>query len=144
MREPHTETIEGQRTLVVERKPPLPQKLDGLLAAIPNPTYRDDIRPRGAAKSCERRDHRFKRFREGRSVGTDGVVRDLALQMCADCGAVIVRDVSYDSLPGAAPARPIRLTDLRTGETRVAPTRLRKSDVLGWYSGARRNRREYR
>ncbi len=123
------QTIEGQRTLVVQRTPPLPQKLDALLASLSHVTYAQDIRPSGMAASCSLRDHRFARFREGRHIGTDGVVRDVTLQMCADCGAVCVRDVSFDRLPG-----------LPTGRRGAA----RRDDILGWYSGARRNQREYR
>lgn len=129
MREPRLATIEGRPTLVVERKPPLPQKLDGLLGSLTHVTYRADIQPSGTARSCELRDHRFARFREGTHVGSDGIVRDVALRMCQDCAAVEVRDVSYDRLPG-----------LPTG--RKGPAR--RDDILGWYSGARRNQREYR
>lgn len=125
----HTQVIEGQQTLVVPRKPPLQPKLDGLLGALTAVTYRADFRPTGAAASCQLRDHRFARFREGRHVGLDGVVRDLALQMCRDCGAVCVRDTSIDRLPG-----------LPIGRSGPA----RRDLVLGWYSGARPNSREYR
>ncbi len=125
----HVETIEGQQTLVVENKPPLQGKLPALLDALSHVTYRADIRPGGASTACQLRDHRFQRFREGRHVGLDGVVRDLSLQMCADCGAVCVRDTSIDRLPG-----------LPTGRRGPA----RKDHVLGWYSGARPNSREYR
>lgn len=127
--EPRISNIEGQRTLVVERTPPLQPKLPGLLDALSLVTYRADILPSGAATSCQRRDHRFARFREGRHVGLDGVVRDLALQMCQDCGAVVVRDTSLDRLPG-----------LPTGRSGPA----RRDLVLGWYSGARPNSRQYR
>jgi hypothetical protein len=129
MPESRVATIEGQRTFVVERRPPLQPKLDGLIGALVPTTYRADFGLTGAALSCSLRDHRFRRFREGRHVGLDGVVRDLALQMCTDCGAVCVRDVSFDRLPG-----------LRIG--RGGPRR--RDLVLGWYSGARPNQREYR
>jgi len=127
--EAHIENIEGRRTLVVQRRPPLQPKLDQLLHAIHTVTYRDDIMPGGMSVACQLRDHRFRRFREGRHLGLDGVLRDVALHMCADCGAVKVSDVSYDRLPG-----------LPLGGRLPA----RKNDLLGWYSGARRNRREYR
>lgn len=126
---PDLQTIEGQKTLVVERRPPLQPKLDGLLGALTHVTARVDITPGGTSVACELRDHRFRLFREGRHVGLDGVVRDLRLQMCADCGAVCVRDISFDRLPG-----------LPTG--RGGPRR--RDDVLGWYSGKRRAAREYR
>lgn len=123
------QTIEGQRTLVIERKPPLQPTLDRLLANLSLVTVREDIRPTGTAAHCEQRDHRFGTLREGRHVGLDGVVRDLRIQMCHDCGACCVRDISRDRLAG-----------LPTGRRGPA----RKDHVLGWYSGARRNRREYR
>lgn len=130
MTESRIATIEGQRTLVVERTPPLQPKLDALLGALVAVTYRADIRPSGASVRCEvEREHRFLRFREGRHVGLDAVVRDLDLRMCGDCGAVAVHDVSYDRLPG-----------LPTGGQALQ----RRDHIIGWYSGARRNRREYR
>jgi hypothetical protein len=59
-----------------------------------------------------------------------GVYRgmDLLLSTCVFCGAVEIRDVSYDILPG-----------LQAG--RGGPRR--RSDVLGWYSGIRANARTY-
>jgi hypothetical protein len=124
-----TEIIEGQQTLVVERKPPLQPKLDRLLGALTLVRDYGMTPPTGTRPSCEMRQHRFLNFRDGRHVGLDGIVRDLRLQMCADCGAVCVRDISIDRLPGLTPGR---------GGPR------RRDHVLGWYSGARRNRREYR
>jgi hypothetical protein len=130
------ETIEGQTTLVVKRRPPLQPKLDQLLHALIQVTYRADLMPGGARVECERRQHRFKRFREGRHVGLDGVVRDLRLEMCADCGAVCVRDISLDTLSAlSGDARDARLT------ARSGPRR--RDHILGWYSGARRNQRTY-
>lgn len=120
--------IEGQRTLVIERRPPLPQKLDVLLGSLVT-TYAVDIRPGGARAACEARQHRFFLFRRGRHLGTDAVVRDLSLEMCADCGAVAVHDIGLDRLPG-----------LPTGRQAVR----RRDRIIGWYSGARRNHREYR
>lgn len=124
-----TEVIEGRPTLVVETRPPLPPKMPDLLTALRGVTYRADFAPAGARAACEMRLHRFQRFREGRHLGLDGVLRDLRLEMCADCGAVCVRDISYDRLPG-----------LQAG--RGGPAR--RDLLLGWYSGARRNQREYR
>lgn len=128
---PRSEVIEGRKTLVVENRPPLPQKMPDLLSAMERSgvTYRADFQPAGARAACEMRQHRFQRFREGPNVGLDGVVRHLRLEMCADCGAVCVRDQSIDRLAG-----------LPTG--RKGPAR--RDLVIGWYSGARRNRREYR
>lgn len=130
----HTEVIEGRPTLVVQTSPPLPQKMPDLLTALTAVTYRADFTPAGARASCEMRKHRFERFREGRYFGPDAIVRDLRLEMCLDCGAVCVRDISYD-----------RLEDPRGGYLptgRHGPAR--RDLVLGWYSGMRRNRREYR
>lgn len=122
--------IEGQQTLVVERKPPLPAKLDQLLAAMFGVTVRNDVRPTGASVACEAwRTHRFSVLREGRHLGPDRVLRDLRVQMCADCGAVCVRDISYDRLGGLSVGR-------------GGPAR--RDLVLGWYSGTRRAARTYR
>lgn len=127
--EPRVATIEGRRTLIVERRPPLQPKLNALLSHL-KLTTRIDVVPTGARAQCDRdREHRFLLFREGRHVGLDGVVRDLRLRMCGDCAAVEVRDVSPDQLAG-----------LRTG--RGGPRR--RDQVIGWYSGARPRQREYR
>ena len=123
-------TIEGQRTLVIDRRPPLQPTLDRLLSAMYMVTRREDIRPKGASIQCEQlREHRFGVLREGRHVGLDGLVRDLRVEMCRDCGAVCVRDVSIDSMPG-----------LRHGRQGAQ----RRNHVLGWYSGARRRQREFK
>lgn len=130
MIEPRLAQIEGQQTLVVERRPPLQPKLDGLLGALFHVRVSKDIRPAGARASCEAdREHRFDVLREGRHVGFDGVVRDLRVQMCIDCGAACVRDITHDRLPG-----------LPTGSQ---PAR-RRDLVLGWYSGKRRAGREFK
>jgi len=123
-------TIEGRRTLIVERRPPLQPRLSELLSHLIE-TKRVDVVPRGARIECSDavRDHRFELFREGRHVGTDNVTRDLRLFMCADCGAVQVRDVSLDQLAGLSAGR---------GGPR------RRDQVIGWYSGARPRQREYR
>lgn len=124
------QVIEGQKTLVVNRRPPLQPSLDRLLAAMYRVTAREDIRPEGASIRCEaQRDHRFGVLREGTHVGLDGVVRDLRVEMCRDCGACCVRDVSFDHYPG--------LTHARRGP-------VRRDEILGWYTGARRRQREYR
>lgn len=126
--------IEGQRTQVVERTPPLPPRLDALLAAMFSLTVKVDITPAGAAAQCSAlRVHRFAVIREGRHLGTDRVLRDLRVEMCRDCAAVCVRDISYDRLEGP-------LAGLSHG--RRGPRR--RDHILGWYSGARRNQREYR
>lgn len=130
MTDPRVAIIEGQQTLIVERRPPLQGKLDGLLAALTHISVANDIRPAGTRRACEvDRDHRFGVLRQGRHVGLDGIVRDLRVLMCLDCGAVQVRDVSLDALPG-----------LPTGGQALR----RRDAVLGWYSGKRIAGREYR
>lgn len=124
----HSILIDGRKATVVERKPPLPAKLDQLLALMFGVTISSDIQPTGTSSDCELRYHRFDVMREGRYFGPDGVMRDLRLQMCRSCGAVCVRDISYD-----------RISGLPTG--RGGPRR--RDLILGWYSGARRNQREY-
>ncbi len=127
---PRRMVIDGQPTLVVETTPPIQKRLDELLAAMFAITKREDIRPAGAAAQCERdRTHRFGVLREGRHFGLDRELRDLRVQMCRDCGATCVRDITFDRLAG-----------LPVG--RRGP--LRRDHILGWYSGARRNRREDR
>lgn len=121
-------TIEGQRTTVVERQPPLPPKLDQLIGSLFAVTTSVDITPSGASAMCEQRSHPFTTIREGRHFGSDRVLRDLLIQMCPYCGAVCVRDVSFDRLGG-----------LPTG--RGGPAR--RDLILGWYSGKRRDGRSY-
>lgn len=124
---PPTEIIEGQRVIVLEG-PPLPPNLGRLLAEM-RVTFRADVRPGGASSICAQRDHRLARFREGRHVGPDGMVRDLRLLMCQDCEAVCVRDVSVQFAADQ-------------GRSSLQPRR--KDEVLGWYTGARPNQRVYR
>lgn len=117
-----TQLIEGRRVQVVERKPPLPQRLDTLIDGMGPVWYRADIAPQGARPSCEQRRHRFATLREGRYACPDGIIRDLRVEVCADCAAACVRDISVDRL-GDAPV------------ARSGPNR--KSEVIGWYSGSR-------
>lgn len=119
------ETHGGRRVVVVERTPPLPSSLDKLLGALFAVRVRNDIRPTGASAACEQwRTHRFTVLREARHFGLDRVLRDLRIDMCADCGAVCVRDISVDRSIGTSV--------------------LNKRDlVLGWYSGTRRGQRQY-
>lgn len=127
--EPRVMVIEGQRVLAIQRTPPLPPTLDRLLATM-RVTHRAPLVIRGTRAVCQsEQDHRLVLFCEGRHVGRDGIVRDLRLFACQDCGAVGVRDTSFDRLPG--------LTTGRRGPAR-------KDAVLGWYSGARPSQREYR
>jgi len=129
---PRVETIEGRRALVVDTRPEqkLQRSLDRLLANLSPVWTRNDIAPRGARVACEAlNEHRFAVLREGRHVGLDGVVRDLRVEMCEDCGAACVRDITRDRLAG-----------LSTGGQ--APRR--RDLILGWYSGKRRAGREYK
>lgn len=133
--EPRIVQINGRPVMVFEPPSPLPPSLLELLGRL-RVTFKADVRPQGARRRCEEpeieggipRDHRLVRFREGRHLGRDGIVRDLRLLMCADCEAVCVRDVSVDRidrLPGG------RLANRR------------RDVVLGWYTGARPNQRVY-
>lgn len=127
---PRRMTIDGQAAVVVETTPPIPQHLDELLAAMFSITRREDIALAGTAAQCERdRTHRFAVLREGRHLGLDRQLRDLRVEQCRDCGAVCVRDITFD-----------RLSGLPVG--RRGP--LRRDHILGWYSGARQNHRVYR
>lgn len=158
--EPRYMTIQGQRVLVVPRQSGLPQKMEQLLDAMAHFgfAFREDIVPRGTRTSCEQlNEHRFATFREGRwwnrtpfrvSGGHPDSFRVieaglllLRLEMCQDCGAVCVRDVSPEPEAGATP---VRLKNLLTGAWRTAPSVGRRNVVLGWYSGKRRAGREYR
>lgn len=126
---PRRMQIEGQPALVVETTPPIPQRLDALLAAMFSITKREDIVLGGATASCEQlRTHRFGILREGRHLGLDRELRDLRVEQCRDCGAVCVRDITFD-----------RISGLPVG--RRGP--LRRDHILGWYSGSRRSNRVY-
>lgn len=136
--DPRVTVIEGRRTLIVERHPPLPPTLALLLEGGRGPdgrlwswlavTARQALHVGGAAASCLRDDHRLSRWLDGLHTGSDGLTRNLRLLACRDCGAVSVRDVSFDTL-----AR------LPTGGQ--APRR--RDHQLGWYSGARPGQRTY-
>jgi hypothetical protein len=92
--------------------------------------------PRGAREACTQEDHQLEPLRHGiwreapaalRAQAHGGSV-ELLLTMCAYCGAVEVRDVSFHAPAGLALGR-------------LAPRR--RSDVLGWYAGARPAGRVY-
>jgi hypothetical protein len=123
---PRVEVIEGRRTLVVERRPPLPPVLRQLLSAPGMRVY--PIRIQGWRGECSQQEHRLKLVAEGSYRCLDGITRDLRVYTCADCEASCVRDVSVDVLDARGPQflRPRRI-----------------NHVLGWYSGARRNQRVY-
>lgn len=92
--------------------------------------------PRGAREACTQEEHDLRPLRVAIWRSAPGALRaralhgrvELMVTMCAYCGVVEVRDVSYHA-PG----------DLRSGS--LQPRRL--SDVLGWYAGARPAGRVY-
>lgn len=144
--DPRIAVIEGRRALIVERHPPLPPSLTLLLEGGRGPdgrywsrltvTARQPLNLGGAAASCLRDDHRLSWWLDGLHTGSDGMTRSLRLNACSDCGAVQVRDVSFDDLTSHDPL----------GRGVVASARRpprRKSLVIGWYSGARPNQRTY-
>jgi hypothetical protein len=159
-----TELVDGQKALAVPNQSSLPRSLATLLSEMApfGFTERQDFTLAGTRPACEvLRVHRWRVFRVGHwssprafsvVIGKqpDGTlqtatvpkgVRNLRLEMCADCGAVCVRDVSTH---GWAGARPVRLVNTQTGLERDAPTVGTRDLVIGWYSGKRRAGREYR
>jgi hypothetical protein len=132
-------TIDGRRVMVFDRPKPIPPTLALMLDGGRDRSGRPWIPLRvtrryglrlglGPSLLCATDDHRMTPWLEGVHAGSDGIVRDLRLLACPDCGAVCVRDVSIDSLPGARPGR-------------MAPRR--RDNVVGWYSGARARGRTY-
>lgn len=131
-------TIEGRRTLVIERHPPLPSTLKVLLEGGRDAAGRHwmpvrivvqrPIRLGGTRAACGQQDHRLADWLEGFHSGSDGIARYLRILVCQDCGAVCIRDSSFD-----------QLANLPTGRQ---PLR-RKDHVIAWYSGARQNQRTY-
>jgi hypothetical protein len=130
--------IEGRTVLVTEMTPPIPGSLELLLSGGRDVrglrwqplrvAFRDPLRLAGARAECLQDEHRLRRWLEGFHSGNDGATRYLCLMACADCGAVCVRDRSFDSLDG-----------LRVGRR---PLR-RRDHIIGWYSGARPRGRVY-
>lgn len=145
--EPRVLTIEGRRVLVKERNPPIPPTLQlmleggrdssGFLWSPLRITRREHLRLGGARTACAMQDHRLKLWLEGVFLDRDRLVRSLSLQSCADCGAVCVRDVSFDTLaaqvgPGHELKNPPVSRPLR-----------RRDGIVGWYSGGRPLQRVY-
>jgi hypothetical protein len=121
-------TIEGRRTLIVERRPPLPAHLDQLVAEL-HGGFHNPLRTAGWRPTCEDQAHRLELFAGGFHRGTDGHGRELNLLQCLDCGGVQVRDVSLDRMAGLPTGRlPLRRRNLN----------------LGWYASGRRSQRQYR
>lgn len=139
MTESRVITIEGRRVRVIERNPPIAPTLELMLEGGRGPDGRywpalrvitrgRPLALAGATADCLREDHRMTGWVEGFASCSDGITRHLRLVVCADCGAVCVRDITIDSLPG-----------LPSG--RLAPRR--RDDILGWYTGARPRQRTY-
>lgn len=101
----------------------LPRRLDALLGELRGVRTKP-LRLLGTRRACGDGEHELASWRVGSWRD-----RDLRLSLCSYCGAIEVRDVSLDILPGVMAGR---------GGPR------RRSDVLGWYSGRRPAGREYR
>jgi len=94
------------------------------------------VSPRGSSEACRREEHSMELLRTAVWPTAPAALIlqayrgrvEVMLTMCADCGAVEVRDVSYHSPAG-----------LRLGA--LAPRR--RSEVLGWYAGSRPGGRVY-
>ena len=127
------ETIDGRTVAVFERRRPIPDRLELLLEGGEGwrplrVIHRLPLRLGGAALSCATDDHSMSPWVEGFHTGSDSIVRHLRLLACVDCGAVCVRDISFDELRGARPSR-------------LRPRR--RDNVIGWYTGARPRQRIY-
>lgn len=129
--------IEGRPVRVFERVRPIAPTLDLFLNGGRGPDghlwqpfrvlRRFPLRIQGPRPECLREDHRLGEWLEGFYPCSDGVTRQLRLQACADCGAVCIRDISFDTLP------------VDTG--RLAPRR--RDHIVGWFTGARPGNRVY-
>lgn len=143
-----TTVADGVRAQVV-RRTLLPPHLDsraheGLRAGCPcrplleqlHTTLAWPVVPRGTRAACTQEEHDLRPLRMATwptapaalLAQAHGGRVDLTLTMCAYCGAIEVRDVSYHTMAG-----------LRAGQ--LEPRR--RSDVLGWYSGQRPAGRVY-
>jgi hypothetical protein len=144
--EPRFAMISGVKAMIIERTPPIAPTLELMLnggrdasqrlwkpmrVAIRNP-LRIASSPTAACVASSNGSvndaHNLSTWLSGFVDCSDGVARYIVLQACTDCGAVCVRDRSFDSLD-----------DLPSGRR---PLR-RRDHVIGWYSGARRNSRVY-
>lgn len=156
---PRNTVIEGQKALAVPNRSTLPKSLPTLLGEMAPFGFseRHDFALAGTRPACDvLRVHRWRVFRVGHwsnprafdvTLGPNqrttvpAGVRNLRLEMCADCGAVCVRDISTHGWMGA---RAARLVNRQTGQERIAPSVGQPEIVIGWYSGKRRAGREYR
>lgn len=122
-REPATfvTIADGLSAQVIQRRSPLPQRLDLLLSEIV--VYRRfPAAIMGTRQACTDATHEFAAWLWGTYAGLE-----LKLSLCAFCGVIEVRDISLDILPGA----------MGHGSPR------RRSDVIGWYTGKRPAGRTY-
>lgn len=146
MTEPRFAVVNGVRAMITERTPPIAPTLELMLnggrdakqrlwkplrVAVRNP-LRIKADPSAACMSSSsgslNDDHNLSVWLGGFASCSDGVTRYLVLHACTDCGAVCIRDRSFDSLDGLTNGRrPLR----------------RRDHVIGWYSGARPNSRVY-
>lgn len=138
--------IDGIRAMVVERTPPIAPTLELMLnggrdarrrlwapiRVVERKTLRISGGPSASCVTASHGsvnvNHRLSNWIAGFVDCSDGVTRYVVLQACVDCGAVCVRDRSFDSLDGLPHGRrPLR----------------RRDHVIGWYTGARRDGRVY-
>jgi hypothetical protein len=132
------ETIEGRAVRVFERRRPIAPTLslmleggrgpDGYLWSPLRVIRRMPLRLGGPRSACLAEDHRMADWLEGFHLASTGQTYQLRLVACQDCGAVCIRDVSVDVLPGLSSGR--------------LPPR-RRDHIIGWYSGARPSQRQY-
>jgi hypothetical protein len=116
-------TIEGQKALYKPAPSILPPSMATLLRVLRRPQTLTQLRFAGYRADCGEGNHRLARWISG-YYGT----REVLVSRCLDCEVAEVRDISFDTLP-----------DLPTGRLALR----RRSDLLGWYTGARAARRVY-
>lgn len=146
MTEPRVAVINGVRAMVFDRPRPIAPTLDLMLnggrdvnkrlwkplrVVVRNP-LRIQMNPTAACMASSNGsvndDHNLSNWLGGFVDCSDGVTRYVVLQACTDCGAVCVRDRSFDTLDR-----------LPTG---TRPLR-RRDHIVGWYTGGRPNGRVY-
>lgn len=115
--------IEGQRALYHPVRSILPPAMPTLLRVLRRVTVLSQPIFAGFRSDCGEGNHRLT----GWLRGWFGA-RELLISRCLDCEVAEVRDISFD-----------RLADLPTGRLALR----RRSDLLGWYTGARAARRVY-
>ena len=121
--EPRVVVIEGKRALYRPVRSILPPAMPTLLRVLRRVTVLSQPIFGGFRPDCGEGNHRLA----GWLRGWFGA-RELLISRCLDCEVAEVRDISFDRLP-----------DLPTGRLALR----RRSDLLGWYTGARAARRVY-